>query len=126
MLNKVHLIGNMGNDISIHRFENGDCVGKTSLATTSQYNNKQTGEKVVDTQWHNLVFRNKGAEIMEKYTSKGDQIHVEGTIKYREYESEGVKKYITEISVLDFKFLKTKRVENAPVNDPTDENDVPF
>lgn len=131
MLNKVHLIGNLGNDIEIHQFENGDCIGKVSLATSSSYTNKQTGERVVNTQWHNLVFRNKAAQNMEKYTTKGDQIHVEGTIKYREYEVNGEKKYITEITVLNSTFLKTKRVDNAPVNAEhvqaaDDNSDLPF
>jgi single-strand DNA-binding protein len=132
MLNKVHLIGNLGSNIELHHFEDGGCVGKVSLATQNSYVNKQTGEKVTETQWHNLVFRNKSAQNAEKYTSKGDKVYIEGTIKYRSYEgSDGQKKYITEIQVLNCTYLKTKTVENAVVNAPetvptTEDDDLPF
>jgi len=131
MLNKVHLIGNLGDEIKMHYFENGGCVGNVSIATSSSYTNKQTGEKVVDTQWHNLVFRNKGAEIAEKYISKGDQIYIEGRLQYRKYEADGVTKTVAEVHVFEFKFLRTKKINNTQVNDPvavpTNENDnLPF
>jgi len=126
MANKVHLIGNMGSDVEIHNFENGNKVGKFSLATNESYKNKQTGETITDTQWHNIVVYNKTAEILEKYTTKGDKLAVYGKIKNRSYESNGETKYITEINVNEFEFITTKKSNNTNVNNPTDENDLPF
>jgi single-strand DNA-binding protein len=113
--NKVILIGNFGDEIKMHHFEGGNCVGRVPMATTETYKNKE-GEKVSNTEWHNLVFRNKGAEIIEKYTSKGDKLYIEGRLKYRVWEGEdGQKNYSTEIHVNDFEFLSTKKQE---VKDP--------
>ena len=106
------LIGNFGDEIKVHYFEGGNCVGRVPLATTETYTNKNTGEKVQNTEWHNLVFRNKGCEIIEKYTSKGDKLFVEGRLKYRVWQGEdGKNNYSTEIHVNDFEFLSTKKQE---------------
>ena len=70
-LNKVMLIGHLGDEVKIHRFEDGGCVGRFPLATNETYMNKQTNERVSNTEWHNIVLRNKAAEICEKYLSKG-------------------------------------------------------
>ena len=114
--NKVTLIGNFGDVIKMHYFENGNCVGRVPMATTETYTNKSTGEKVSNTEWHNLVFRNKGAEIIEKYTKKGDKLFVEGRLKYRVWKGDdGKDNYSTEIQVNDFEFLTTKKTE---VDDP--------
>ena len=69
-LNKVMLIGNLGDDIKMHHFEDGGCVGRFPLATNESYISKQTGEKVSNTEWHNVVVRNKAAEICNKYLKK--------------------------------------------------------
>ena len=66
-LNKVMLIGHLGDDIKMHYFEGGNCIGRFPLATNEVYINKQTNEKITSTEWHNLVVRNKAAEICEKY-----------------------------------------------------------
>ena len=74
------------------------------------YINKQTNEKITSTEWHNLVVRNKAAEICEKYLSKGDKIYVEGRIKSRQWQAEdGTTKYTTEIQVTEFTFLSVKK-----------------
>ena len=73
-LNKVLLIGHLGDDVKMHYFEGGNCIGRFPLATNEVYINKQTNEKITSTEWHNLVVRNKAAEICEKYLSKGDKI----------------------------------------------------
>ncbi|KOS06661.1 single-stranded DNA-binding protein [Flavobacterium akiainvivens] len=109
-LNKVMLIGHLGDDVKLHYFEGGNCIGRFPLATNEVYINKQTNEKITSTEWHNLVVRNKAAEICEKYLSKGDKIYVEGRIKSRQWQGEdGVTKYTTEIQVTEFTFLTTKK-----------------
>ncbi|RZJ57227.1 MAG: single-stranded DNA-binding protein, partial [Flavobacterium sp.] len=84
------------------------------------YINKQTNEKITSTEWHNLVVRNKAAEICEKYLTKGDKIYVEGRIKSRQWQAEdGSTKYTTEIQVTEFTFLTTKKeFENAKQGTP--------
>ena len=109
-LNKVMLIGHLGDDIKMHYFEGGNCIGRFPLATNETYVNKTTGEKLTSTEWHNLVVRNKAAETCEKYLTKGDKIYVEGKIKSRQWQSEdGSTKYTTEIQVLEFTFLSLKK-----------------
>jgi single-strand DNA-binding protein len=140
-LNKVMLIGHLGNDIKMHYFEGGNSIGRFSLATNEVYINKQTNEKITSTEWHNLVVRNKAAEICEKYLSKGDKIYIEGRIKSRQWQAEdGSIKYTTEIQVTEFTFLTVKKDSDAikqmpesetkntnfdDMNSPI-ENDLPF
>ncbi len=113
-LNKVMLIGHLGDDVKMHYFEGGNCIGRFPLATNEVYVNKQTNERVTSTEWHNIVVRNKAAEICEKYLSKGDKIYVEGRIKSRQWQGEdGVARYTTEIQVTEFTFLTTKKEFDA-------------
>jgi len=108
-LNKVMLIGNLGDEVKVHYFEGGNCVGRFPLATNETYTNKQSGEKVTQTEWHNIVVRNKAAEICEKYLAKGDKIYVEGRLRNRQWQGEdGQTRYSTEVHVQDFTFLSTK------------------
>jgi len=114
-INKVILIGHLGDEVKMHYFEGGNSIGRFPIATNETYTNKQTGEKVTTTEWHNIVVRNKLAEICEKYLSKGDKIYCEGRIKTRQWEGEdGSKRYTTEIHVVDMTFLTTKNELNAP------------
>ncbi|WP_340066197.1 single-stranded DNA-binding protein [Ascidiimonas aurantiaca] len=109
-LNKVMLIGHLGDDVKMHYFEGGNSIGRFPLATNETYVNKQTGERVTNTEWHNIVVRNKAAEVCEKYLSKGDRIYVEGRLKTRQWQGEdGNTRYSTEIQVTDFTFLTTKK-----------------
>lgn len=109
-LNKVMLIGYLGDDVKMHYFDGGNCIGRFSLATNEVYINKTTNEKITSTEWHNLVVRNKAAEICEKHLSKGDKIYIEGRIKSRQWQSDdGSTKYTTEIQVTEFTFLTTKK-----------------
>lgn len=136
-LNKVMLIGHLGDEVKMHYFDGGNSIGRFPIATNESYTNKQTGEKVTNTEWHNVVVRNKLAEICEKYLSKGDKVYCEGRIKTRQWEQEGQKRYTTEIHVVDMTFLSTKEAteETAPpvkketpsADKPVDENDdLPF
>ena len=113
-LNKVMLIGHLGDDVKMHYFEGGNCIGRFPLATNETYTNRQTGEKVSNTEWHNIVIRNKAAELCEKYLSKGDKIYVEGRLKTRQWQGEDNQtKYTTEIHVNDFTFLSNKGESNS-------------
>ncbi|AZI32734.1 MULTISPECIES: single-stranded DNA-binding protein [Kaistella] len=105
--NKVTLIGRTGKDVEIVQFENGK-LAKVSLATSDYYTNAM-GEKVEETQWHNLVCNGKLADLMEKYVEKGKEIAVEGKIVYRNYDDkEGQKRYITEVRVDQLVLLGSK------------------
>ncbi len=95
--NKVQLLGNLGNEPEIITLESGKKIAKFSIATNESYRNS-SGDKVTDTQWHNIVAWNKTAEIIEKYLKKGNEIMVEGKLTSRSYETkEGDKRYITEV-----------------------------
>ena len=146
-LNKVMLIGHLGDEVKIHRFEDGGCVGRFPLATNETYMNKQTNERVSNTEWHNIVLRNKAAEICEKYLSKGDKVYIEGRIKNRKWQDDkGNDRYSTEINCTEFTFLSNKndmpnqhdntksvpetkseeveiRPDTEPINEP---DDLPF
>ena len=109
-LNKVMLIGHLGEDVKMHYFEGGNCIGRFSLATNEVYINKSNGEKINTTEWHNLVVRNKAAEVCEKYLTKGDKIYVEGRLRSRQWQTEdGTQKNTVEIIVTEFTFLSTKK-----------------
>lgn len=108
-INKVILIGNLGDEVKMHYFEGGNSIGRFPLATSESYTNKQTGEKITNTDWHNIVVRNKLAEICEKYLTKGDKIYIEGRLKNRQWEQDGTKRYTTEILVNEMTMLSNKR-----------------
>ncbi|AZJ34380.1 single-stranded DNA-binding protein [Tenacibaculum singaporense] len=111
-INKVILIGHLGDEVKMHYFEGGNSIGRFPLATNETYTNRQTGEKITNVEWHNIVVRNKLAEICEKYLTKGDRVYCEGRIKTRQYEVDGQKRYTTEIHVQDMTFLSTKKDPN--------------
>ena len=104
-LNKVMLIGHLGDEVKMHYFEGGNSIGRFPVATNETYTNRQTGERVTTTEWHNVVVRNKLAELCERFLSKGDRVYVEGRIKTRQWEQDGVKRYTTEIQAQDMTFL---------------------
>ena len=95
--NKVQLIGNLGKDPEIINLESGKTLAKFSIATNESYKNAQ-GEKVTDTQWHNIIAWGKTAQIVEKFVSKGKEVAVEGKLTTRSWEDkDGMKRYITEV-----------------------------
>ena len=95
--NKVQLIGNLGNDPEIINLESGKMLAKFFIATNESYKNAQ-GEKVTDTQWHNVVAWGKTASLVEKYLQKGKEIAIEGKLTTRSWEDkEGMKRYTTEV-----------------------------
>jgi len=105
MVNKVILLGNVGKDPEVRHLEGGATVASLTLATSESYKNN-SGEKVTQTEWHNLVIWNSLAKVAEQYIKKGDRLYVEGRIKSRQYEAQdGSKRYITEVFVNSLKML---------------------
>lgn len=112
-LNKVMLIGHTGDEVKMTYFEGGGSIGRFPLATNEEYVNKSTSERVSNTEWHNVVVRNKAAEVCEKYLKKGDKIYVEGRIKTRKWQDDkGIERYSTEIQCIEFTFLSPKSEVN--------------
>ncbi len=106
--NKVQLIGNLGQEPEIVNLESGKKLAKFSIATNDYYYNKQ-GDKITDTQWHNIVAWGKTADIIEKYVNKGQEVAIEGKLTSRNYEdSEGKKRYITEVVCNELLMLGNK------------------
>ncbi len=143
-LNKVMLIGHLGDEVKMHYFDDKNCVGRFPLATNETYTNKTTNERVTNTEWHNIVVRNKAAEICEKYLTKGDKVYIEGRIKTRKWtDDKGMERYSTEIQCTDFTFLTNKNEQQQaqssgaqqqsqpqqPVQNsvtPEEDDDLPF
>ena len=133
-MNRVILIGNVGNDPTIKTFENGDKQAQFSLATNKTWKNDK-GEKQSKTQWHNIVVNGtKRVDVVEKFIHKGDKLAIEGELSYRSYEksdggNEPTKVYITEIKTNNFEFLTntTKSDQPHPNAQPTNpKDDLPF
>ncbi|MFZ6010827.1 MAG: single-stranded DNA-binding protein [Bacteroidota bacterium] len=104
--NSVQLIGRLGKDPEVKTFTNSKRA-TFSIATTDSYRN-QKGEKVEDTQWHNIVIWGKLADVAAKYLKKGEEVCVEGKLVHRVYETNGEKRYVTEINVNDLLLLAQK------------------
>ena len=98
-VNKVILIGNAGQDPIVTYYDGGSCVAQLRFATTEKGYTLQNGTQIPDrTEWHNLIFRNRLGEIVEKYVHKGDKLYVEGKIRTRSYDDQnGIKRYVVEI-----------------------------
>ncbi len=109
--NSVQLLGHLGKDLEVFKFENGNTVAKGTLATNDYYYNNK-GEKIEDTQWHNIVVWGKLAQNMSEILKKGNELAVKGKLTHRSYEDKtGVKRYLTEVVVTEF--VKVTRKEAA-------------
>jgi len=104
-VNKVILIGNLGKDPEVKYFPSGDAYCNVTIATTENWTDKASGEKKEKTEWHNVVFRRKLAEIAGQYLKKGAKVYVEGSLSTRKWEKDGVDRYTTEILVNDMQML---------------------
>lgn len=133
-VNKVILLGNLGKDPEVRYLDNGVAVANISLATTENYKNKQ-GERVSQTEWHNVVFWRGLAEVAEKYLKKGDSIYLEGKIRTRKWEDkEGNTRYSTEVLADNMTMLGKKNSQVSDSQELTsneksvsnDEDDLPF
>ncbi|MBX8534579.1 single-stranded DNA-binding protein [Pseudomonas cichorii] len=98
-VNKVILVGTCGQDPEVRYLPNGNAVTNLSLATSEQWTDKQTGQKIEKTEWHRVVLFGKLAEIAGEYLRKGSQAYIEGKLQTREWEKDGIKRYTTEIAV---------------------------
>ena len=117
MVNKVILIGNVGNDPEVKYIKEDVPVAKFSLATSESYKNRD-GEKVTNTEWHNIVVWRGLAKVVEKYVKKGSKLFIEGKLTYRKYEDkDGQTKYFTEIVC-----RVTPMLENNSSSEPSDRN----
>ncbi|MBI6727670.1 single-stranded DNA-binding protein [Pseudomonas amygdali] len=98
-INKVILVGTCGQDPDVRYLPNGNAVTNLSLATSEQWTDKQSGQKVEKTEWHRVSLFGKVAEIAGEYLRKGSQVYIEGKLQTREWEKDGIKRYTTEIVV---------------------------
>lgn len=123
------LIGNVGKDPEVKYLEGGVAVAKFPLATTETYKNRD-GQKVDQTEWHNVVLWRGLAEVAEKYVTKGKQLYIEGKIRTRSYEENNVKKYFTEIIADSMTLLGGPRDSGAAAEakalDTAVKEDLPF
>src|SRR6187402_141223 len=107
-VNKVILVGRLGKDPEVRNLENGAVVANFTLATSESYKDKTTGEKKEITEWHNVVLWRGLAEISQRYLHKGDMVYIEGKLRTRSWEKEGVTRYTTEIIADNMTMLSGK------------------
>lgn len=142
-VNKVILIGNLGQDPETRYAPSGDAITTLSLATNEQWTDKQSGEKREKTEWHRIVFFGKPAEIIAEYATKGSVLYVEGQLQTRKWEDqEGKDRYTTEIKGRNFQFLgggsqqgggqrsapaqRQEAPAQAATEEPVLDDDIPF
>ena len=147
-VNKVTLIGNLGNEPEVRYTPNGNAVANITVATSSAWRDKQSGELQEKTEWHRIVFFNRLAEIVGEYLHKGSKIYIEGSLRTRKWQDKaGVDRYTTEIIANEMQMLdskggpvaetsyssKSSSNRSAPSNAPEDlpssadfDDDIPF
>lgn len=121
MINKVILVGNVGADPEVRALDGGAKVARIRLATTERIYNKEKNETKELTEWHSITLWRGLAEVVDKYIRKGAQIYIEGKLRTREYEKNGVKCFATEIVAEELKMLGRKEgvSQSAPTPTPT-------
>jgi single-strand DNA-binding protein len=127
-VNKVILIGNLGRDPEVRHLDSGKAVANFSLATSETFKSK-SGEKTTNTEWHNIVLWGQPAEIAEKYLKKGQTVYIEGSLKTRSWEKDGITKYITEVVGSRLQMLgggSGSQSNNEPVEAEDNSNNLPF
>lgn len=107
-VNKVILVGNVGNDPEVRYMPNGNAVANVSVATSETWKDKNTGDQQEKTEWHRVVFFNRLAEIVEQYVKKGTKLYIEGRLQTRSWEQDGVKRYTTEIVANEMQMLDSR------------------
>lgn len=133
-INKVILVGNLGKDPEVKTVDNGAKVARFTMATTESYKDRKTGEKKNVTEWHNIVCWRNLADIAEQYLVKGKQVFVEGKLRTRSWEDNGVKRYTTEVVADNFTMLgrsdnagkQDEPMDNIQVSDTGMNEDLPF
>lgn len=115
MVNKVILVGNVGADPEVKYLDGGIAVANIRLATTENYRDK-SGERISQTEWHNVIFWRGLAETVEKYVKKGMKLYIEGRIRTRSWDDQnGVKRYTTEIFADNMQMLSSKQDQTTPI-----------
>ena len=107
-INKVILIGNLGNDPELKSFPDGGSLTNVSIATSESWKDKTTGQQQERTEWHRVVFRNRLAEIVAQYLKKGSKVYIEGSLRTRKWDKNGVDMYTTEIHASQMQMLDSK------------------
>jgi single-strand DNA-binding protein len=107
-VNKVILVGHLGKDPEVRSLENGAKVANFSLATTESYKDKNTGERIDNTEWHNIVVWRGLADVAERFLKKGSLVYIEGKLQTRSYEKDGVTRYSTDIQARELTMLGKK------------------
>jgi single-strand DNA-binding protein len=138
MVNKVMLVGNVGQDPEVRHLDSGVAVANFSLATNETYKDK-SGERVTQTEWHRIVMWRGLAEVAEKYVKKGELLYVEGRLRTRSWDDkEGNKRYTTEVFADEMKMLGRKSDQSEtpqsgsaaqieePESEPDEKDDLPF
>lgn len=130
-VNKIIVLGNLGKDPEIRHFADGKQVTNVTIATSHAWKDKSTGDKKEETEWHRVSFFGRLAEIAGEYLQKGSSVYVEGRIKTRKYEKDGIERYSTEIIAESMQLINSKneqkqtdRKESKSVGDLDD--DIPF
>ena len=123
-VNKVILVGNLGNDPEIKHFENGGALARFSLATSETFTRKETGEKVTNTEWHNIITRGGLAtKVVEPYIKKGDSLYIEGRLRTRSWEDKnGNTRYTTEVLCDSLEMLGKKRSDETNTSTSLNQN----
>lgn len=132
-INKVIVLGRIGQDPELRYMTSGDAVCNLSIATSEEWKDKQSGEKKQNTEWHRVVFYKGIAEVAGKYLKKGSQVYIEGKLKTRKWNKDGVDHYTTEIIGDKMELLGSKgerEEEPTPQTQPVDhksfDDDIPF
>ena len=141
-LNKAQIMGHLGQDPETRYMPSGDAVTNISVATSEKWKDKVTGEQKEATEWHRVVAFGRLAEIMAEYLKKGDAVYIEGNLRTRSWEKDGIKRYSTEIKAVSMQMLgdgkgkgsgrsagtgdSTKPNSPAPPPDPDFDDDIPF
>ena len=119
-VNKVILVGNLGKDPEVRHLESGAVVANFPLATSETYKDRKTGERITQTEWHNVVIWRGLAEVAEKYLKKGSSVYVEGKLRTRSWDDkEGNKRYTTEIVADNMTMLGGRGVEGSDSASPS-------
>ena len=108
-INKVILVGNLGRDPETRTFPSGDMVCNITIATTDKWKDKESGEARENTEWHRVVFNGRLAEIAAQYLRKGSQVYIEGALRTRKYQKDGVDHYATEIRADQMQMLGSRQ-----------------
>lgn len=119
-LNKVILIGNVGKDPEVKYFDNGNALANLTVATNERGYNLPNGTQVPErTDWHNIVIRKDQVNFVEKFVKKGSSVMVEGKLRYRDYEKDGIKRYVTEIVADRIEFYGSARKPEGQATEGT-------